>query len=77
MCNKLSIENRELSSKTIINEISLVRSKLQAHWDANNKEMVIIETWWVDAGSGDVMPEFEVVDIYTTVRQFINSSFFK
>ncbi len=67
--------SRNLHSNTIIAEIALSDTKLKAHWDSVNKEIVVVECWSVEE-DGDAVQQSEIVAVYKTVNEFINSSFF-
>jgi hypothetical protein len=47
------------------------RYTLETHWNAEKKAVVVVRCWWVDAGDGDVMPEFEPVTSFYNLNEFI------
>lgn len=68
-----------LHSGTEIKRVYIPNNQLgrcyQAHWDEKNKEVVILSCWYVDGGDGDVMPEFEEQERFTTIGQIMSSIF--
>lgn len=66
---------RDLDHKTVIAERYYIGGKYQAHWDANNKEIVVLDCWYEDAGEGDVMPDFLEVAVYNSVAEFEQNNF--
>jgi hypothetical protein len=60
-----------LSSATIINEKHMNGYTIETHYHPELKEIIVVESWYVNGTDGDVMPEFEVKRSINSVREFI------
>lgn len=72
----MDLENNHIHSGTVIGEKFEGNSQIQLHWDGEEKEMIVLNNWWVANGPDDVDHEFEVLAKYTKVDEFINSPYF-
>ncbi len=73
----IDVENLKLHSGTVIKEIpiNLLGYTYKVHWDSENYRIVVLKDWYTNDDNGDVMPEFDIVAVFTKVRELQESIF--
>jgi len=61
-----------LHSGTVICEAYDNKTKLEAHWNNDLKEVVIVRSWWVASGKDDVDQEFEIETSFENIQAWFD-----